>query len=45
MAIIKITNKMKSVKTVDPQKFFSYIAGESINSYNHTAKLFGISFY
>ena len=26
---------MKSVKTADPQEFFSYIAGESINSYNH----------
>lgn len=45
MAIIKITNKMEFVNTVDPQEFFSYIAGGSINSYYHTGKLFGIIIY
>lgn len=38
MAIIKITNKTKFVKTMDPQEF-SHIASGSITSYNHVEKL------
>lgn len=38
MAIIKITNKPKFVKTMDPQEF-SHIASGSITSYNHVEKL------